>query len=327
MYNENDEELTTLASTIKNTLSTPYKYTIPLQTDEIQYGRIAICQQHNLILLYENQKLILYNDVMEIDEKLFSFRQYGGVGSILWCESIKRFLILTYSHLYTLPLNIIDKDGSETFTLGNLDLIDPIRSFDAFERRQKKGNRLRFITLKGDHDIFLNRGYHTLEEWSIQTWIRARKWSKNQLNYENHNEIKLITCSRDGKHMAMNISLTDQLWAIDFRSTDGDLPLLKRIEPFMDVSFHHKLDISNLCQEDNVTSTSEWLIINDENSLYTIGVNKKPDKPQLLKKSVIQEQVDGPPRLYFHWFLDNKFLIMSKPCVNQTGELCFFEAT
>lgn len=313
--------MTAAAQSIQTILSAPHVYTILLETDEIQYGRMTVCQQHNLILLHESEKLKLYDDHVQIDEMEFSFRKRKGVSTIVWCESIEMFLILTWYNLYTLPLVTSENGNGSSFALGNLVMVASIRSVDT-----QKGNRLRFITLNGNRHLFLNRGYHTIEHWSTQQWKQLRIWSKQQLNYTDNSEIKLITCSRSGEHMAMNIDLGDGSWLIDFRSTDNNLTLLKRIEPMMGISFHHKLDLSNLYQEDNMSNASEWLIIDDNNLLYTVGVNTKPDKPQLLTTTQVTRQSAGSSRIYFQWILNNTFLIMSEPSDNRSGKLYFFRA-
>ncbi len=326
VHEENSIERTKATKAIENILSNSYEYEIPLDTNDIQYGQFDVCTEHSVILLCENNTLKLYDNVNILDEIVWNGRSWGPINFILWCEPKNQFFILSWCRLHSLSIRKIKRGDRSTFVLGDLAIIDQIKSVDWREhpKSRKAGNRLRFITIKGNGFLFLNRGYHTLEQWNIQTWVKIRRWQKSHLGYHDNDRIKLIMCSQNGEHLAMNIWLQQNSFVIDFRRTDTQLTLLKRV-PSPKPDLLHKLDLSILSTENDVSNSSEWLIIDGENSFYTIGVNKKPNNLIPIKETEFKIPLSsGFPHLYFQWFYYYHFLIVSTPCDGGRGKLCFF---
>ena len=152
--------------------------------------------------------------------------------------------------------------------------IDPIKSIDLHKipRMKKKGNRLQLLSLNSKGFLFLNRGSHTIEQWSIQIWLPTRPWRNADLPLSGRDEIKLITCSRNGEHLAMNIRLNQQSWVIDFRRIDVHLTLIKRVQSSQGSICSHKLDISS--QENS--PITQWSIIT-----IVMSLNGKLHRPSL----------------------------------------------
>lgn len=314
---------------IEDVLSAPHAFEIPLDTSDIQHGQFDICQSYHLILLFESNHLRLYDHINELDRLPWDGRRWGPVNDIHWSDLKECFFILTWSRLYSLTIMKVKKGNLSTFTIRNIAIVDQIKSIDFRERPhgRKKDNRLRFLSLNSKGFAFLNRGYHTIEQWSIQTWVKTRQWRKVDLGLSDRDEMKLITCSRDGEHLAMNICLNEQSWVIDFRRIDTHLTLIKRLQSPQGSIWSHKLDVSS----QGNSPITQWLIIDDRNGCYvtqlttssTPSVNNS--QPKLIRTEGLPGQLStGSPWFYFRWFYYAHFLVVSSPCEGERGKLCFF---
>ena len=314
---------------IEGILNKADDYEIPLKTSDIQYGQFDISRTHHLILLHEDNHLKLYDHVNELDQLAWDRTRWGPVNDIHWCDLKECFFILTWSRLYALTIMKSKTDHRSNFHIGNLTTVDQVKSTDFRQRpwRRETSNRLRFITVNSNGLLFLNRGYHTIEQWSIQTWVTPRRWRNETLDLSKRDQIKLITCSRNGDHLAMNVCLDDQSWMIDFRRIDSHLTLIKRLQPPQGSIWSHKLDIST--QE--TSPISEWLIIDDRNSCYVTQLTNssnqpdKEDRPRSIRTEGLPPKLStGYPLLYFRWFYCTSFLVVSAPCEGEQGKLSFF---
>ena len=147
-------------------MSAPYAFEIPLDTSNIQHGHFDICQKHHLILLSESNHLKLYDHISELDRLPWDGSRWGPVNDIHWSDLKECFFILTWSRLYSLTIMKIKKGNLSTFRIGNVRIVDQIKSIDHQEtpHRRKKENRLRFLSLNSKGFAFANRGYHTIEQ-------------------------------------------------------------------------------------------------------------------------------------------------------------------
>ena len=260
-------------------MTSSYEFEIPIETDDIQYGVFGVCTTYSLILLAENNVLKLYDNINKLHEINFDSNLHGAINNILWCESKNVFFILSWWRLHTLSIEKYKIGYRTTFRLNRPNVIDPVKAIDyrIYWRRRETKNQLRFITIQSCDYLFLNRGYHTLERWKLQSWDHPRIWNAAALGYKNPDDkIKLITCSDNGDHLAINVELRENCcYTIDFRRTDAKLTILKRISLPNSSDLFHKLDLSVLCTERNLSISTEWLIIDEVNSLCVIGINKK----------------------------------------------------
>ena len=193
------------------------EYEIPLTTSDIQHGHFDIHQDYHLILLCEGNILKLFDNVQLIDHQPWDCRISGPVNNILWQRFQNGFFILTWNRLFVIPIIRIKRGYRSTFSIGRRQSIDQVKSIDYrkphWEKKQE--NRLRFITMATGAYLYVNRGYHTIEQWNIQAWVCQSRWQKSRLDLNNRDEIRLITCSDDGKHLAMNIHTDLRLWHIE----------------------------------------------------------------------------------------------------------------
>ena len=314
---------------IEDVLNAPCDYEIPLDRSDIQHGQFDVCQTHHLILLHENSHLKLYDHINQLDQLQWDWRKWGPINDLHWCDLKECFFVLTWSRLVTLTIEKTTIGHRSTFRIARFNIIDQIKSIDlhTITALKKKGNRLRFLSLNSKGFLFVNRGYHTIEQWSIQTWVKARQWRKADLRLSDRDEIKLITCSRNGEHLAMNICLNEQSWVIDFRRIDVHLTLIKRLQSPQGSIWSHKLDLSF----QGNSSITQWLIINDQNACYvtqltTLSTQSDNDNPpQLIRTEGLPGQLStGPPWIYFRCFYQACFLVVSSPCDDERGKLCFF---
>ena len=125
----------------------------------------------------------------------------------------------------------------------------------------------------------------------------------------------------------MNICLNQQSWVIDFRRIDTHLTLIKRLQSPQGSIWSHKLDVSS----HGNSPITQWLIIDERNDCYVtqLSTSSSPSdnnaQPQLVRTEGLPGQLStGSPWLYFRWFYHACFLVVSSPCEDQRGKLCFF---
>jgi hypothetical protein len=105
-----------------------------------------------------------------------------------------------------------------------------------------------------------------IQQINTNSWQILREWSKQDLEYDELDEIRLITCSRDGSYLAMNIHLNRKLWVIDLRKIDAHMTLMKRIRVPNDSScLYHKLQMP--------FDENQWLVINEINQFCMVSAN------------------------------------------------------
>ncbi|UJR29278.1 hypothetical protein I4U23_010492 [Adineta vaga] len=179
-----------------------------------------------------------------------------------------------------------------------------------------------------EYDLILLYENSTLKPYDNINKLDEQIWdgflwgpNKRSLYYNYIDEIRLITCSQNGEHLAMNVFLNQQKWVIDYRQTDFNLTHLKRTEAPIEYFPFRKLDLFSLVKEENSEKYSEWLVIDEKNSFYTIGISQQ----RIYKKSIQTNGIRNylfhtKPHLYFHWFYHQHFLIMSTPCDDKKGK-------
>jgi hypothetical protein len=105
-----------------------------------------------------------------------------------------------------------------------------------------------------------------IQQINTNSWQILREWSKKDLEYDELDDIRLITCSHDGSYLAMNIYLNRKLWVIDLRKIDAHMTLMKRIRAPNDSScLYHKLQMP--------FDEHQWLVINEINQFCMVSTN------------------------------------------------------
>ena len=228
---------------------------ISLPSPKIANGYFA-CSQHE-ILLYENNTFIVFNAAGQILTELqwtkHDYDNFGFISGIIWSIYLRSFLVLSHRALFKL-------------TYSNFQ-ISRQRLGAIYAQDNERESRLRFITCDSQHDhLFLNRGYHTIQQYKMSIWRRHREWNMNTLNYSNDDEIQEITVDRNGKYLVMNVRKNGSLWMIDIRAVDSLLTPINHIE-----HFHHKLQL--------LSSSNHWLFVQeDPNRLYLYDIEGNKDE-------------------------------------------------
>jgi hypothetical protein len=301
---------------IEETLCTAYESQIQLSTDEVQYGTFDVCDKYNVILLSEEKKLKLFDNERQINEyPLTNIRDTGVVTCIHWCSFLDNFLILFRYRLYTLSLRFNQQTLQVEFD--QLTPIHPIRSHSSVNATsgRSNGNReiLRFITTSSSlHNyLFLNRAYRVIEQVNTNSWQVLREWSKQDLEYDELDEMRLITCSRDGSYLAINIWLNRNLWVIDLRKIDVHMTPIKRIRMPNDSSpLYHKLQIP--------FDENQWLVINEKNQFYMVLTN--PEDKTITPIQTDHVQAIENVAINLRFFHNNDYLLIGTVINNGTNK-------
>lgn len=309
---------------IEATLCTPYENQIQLPTDEIQHGTFDVCDKYKVILLSEDRKLKLFDTESQIDERPWTnIRDDGFITCIHWCSFLDNFLILSRYRLYTLSLK--SNQQTSQVEISQLKPINAIRSHPSANARTGRSNDnreiLRFITTSPslrDYS-FLNRAYRVIEQVNTNSWQVLRQWSKQELEYDERDEIRLITCSLDGSYLAMNIWLNRNVWVIDLRKIDVHMPPIKRIRMPNDSSaLYHKLQIP--------FDANQWLVINEKNQFSMVSTNPEDKTITSIRTDHVQAIENVAVNL--RWFCDNEYLLVgtvSNVGTSKQGVLNFYK--
>ncbi|UJR16881.1 hypothetical protein I4U23_003779 [Adineta vaga] len=307
---------------IEETLCAPCEKQIQLSTDEIQYGLFDVCDKHNLILMKEKDKLKLFDHQGQIDE-----RPWGAFGNanfatcIHWCSFLDCFLILYRFGLHKLLLKLNLKTSQTKF-----DDITPIKSIRAYSLKHDTANRcnntydlLRFITTSPNLPgyLYLNRGYRRIELVNTNSWKMNRGWSKQDLNYSDRDEIRLITCSYDGSYLAMNIKWNDCERFVDLRKRDGQLTSIKRIRMEKDTS-------SLLLRIQVPFDQEKWLIV-DENNNQCYKVSADPDDEKIIPMRTDHIQAIENVPIHLRFVCNNKYLLVGSVVGSDTQKQGVFK--
>jgi hypothetical protein len=274
-----------------------------LQTSGIEHGCFGCSDQH--ILLNENNIVTLFNiSGQKLGELRWTQHDYftnGFIAQIRWSVYLKAFLVLSHRALFKLKYS-----NSQMIT----ERIGAIYAPNKWDE-----SKLRFTTCgsKNDH-LFLNRGYHTIQQYKMAGWTKHREWTKRSLNYEAIDEIRDITVDRNGEYLVMNVRIKGNTWLIDVRNIDENLTQIKQI-----AGFHHKLQL--------FSPYSHWLIIRgDPNKLYLCDV--KEDEAQIPKEVLFGGNEDDPQfsfskiaPLHFRWMGETHLLLGTVVDNDQTGAL------
>ena len=292
---------------IEETLCKHSESQIILSTDEIQHGTFDVCDKHNVILLCEDKKLKLFDSNRQIDERPWAnIKEAGFVTCIHWCSFLDVFLVLYRYRLYTLSLRL--NHETSQVELHRLTHIHPIRAYpsgnDTSAPRKNAREILRFITTSpslSDY-LILNRDYRLIEQVNTNSWQVLREWSRKDLGYDEHDDIRMITCSLDGSHLAMNIFLNRRAWCIDLRKIDAHMTPIKRIRmPNDSASLYHKIQIP--------FDERNWLVTNENNQMYTVSTEPRDERITFIRTDHIQaiENV----RISLRFFHNNEYLLVA----------------
>jgi hypothetical protein len=170
---------------------------------------------------------------------------------------------------------------------------------------------LRFITTSAglpDH-LFLNRGYRRVELINTNSWKVRRGWSKQDLDYGELNEIRLITCSFDGSYVAMNIRWNDRVRFIDLRKNDDQMNLIKSIR-MTDDSLPLRLRIQV------PFAPEQWLVIDEKNQCYKVSADPHDQKIIPMRTDHMQAMEYLPA--HFRFVRDHKYLLVGAVIGNST---------
>ena len=273
---------------------------ISLRTSDIVHGRFACSEQ--FILIYEPYVFALYDingrKIGQLSWERDDYNRFGYVGRIVWSAHLNAFLVLSHRALFTLEYN-------------NREMIKT-RKGAVFAPNKQPESRLRFIACGSNNDyLFLNRGYHTIQQYKMTTWTRYREWTKQSLNYAEVDEIHDTTTDRNGEYLVMNVRESGTTWLIDARSIDKDLTHMRRIS-----GFHHKLQLLSPC--------NHWLFLRgDPNKLFLYDV--KGDNAQIPKEVFFGNNEDDPQFSFsktapisFRW-MDERHLVLGTILDNDQG--------
>ncbi|CAF1343823.1 unnamed protein product [Adineta ricciae] len=319
-YEESNED----AIRIEKALCTPCEKQIELPTDEIQYGVFDVCDKYNVILLKDDKKLRLFDHEKQIDERPWGEPQHNNFATCIhWCSFMDCFLVLYRYRLYTLSLEIDQQTPQVKF--GDFIYIKSIHvyslKYDVTQRCSKAAEFFRFITTSpGLPDyLFLNRGYRRIELINTNSWMMKRGWSKVDLDYEENDEIRLITLNLAGTYLAMNIRCNDRVEFVDLRKYDDQLTLMKRI-PKANNSFplDHRMQIP--------FGRETWLVINDKNQCYKISADPNDKSMVPIRTDEVQAIENVSIRMRF--VCNNTYLLVGAVTGNskqKQGVLKFYK--
>ncbi|CAF3786320.1 unnamed protein product [Rotaria sp. Silwood1] len=193
--------------------------------------------------------------------------------------------------------------------------------YDTTNRCNKAVELLRFITTSPNlHDyLFLNRGYRRIELVNTNSWKIVRGWSKQDLDYGERDEIRLITCSYDGAYLAMNIKWNDRVEFVDLRKHDGQMTLIKRIRtPDDSLSLNHRIQVP--------FDQEKWLVVDEQNQCYKVSANPHDERIILVRTDQVQAIENVPIRLRF--FRNHEYLLVGAVIGNsrqKQGVLKFYK--
>ena len=267
-------------------MCTPCEKQILLPTDEIQYGVFDVCDKYNVILIKDDKKLRLFDHEKQIDERPWGEPEHSNYATCIhWCSFLDSFLILYRFKLYTLSLEINQQTSQVKF--GDLVHIKPIHAyslkFDTTHRSNNAVEILRFITTSPNLPgyLFLNRGYRRIELINTNSWKMRRGWSKEDLDYGEGDEIRLITFNYAGTYLAMNIKSNGRVEFVDLRKYDDQITLMKRIRmPDDSLPLHHRIQIP--------FGQETWLVVNEKNQCYKISADPHDKSMTLVRTDDVQ---------------------------------------
>ncbi|UJR12265.1 hypothetical protein I4U23_016442 [Adineta vaga] len=270
---------------------------IHLKTPDIAHGCFDCSQE--FILLYENYTFGLFHRngeyLCQWRWNQNDYKNHGFIAQIVWSTYLNSFLILSNRALFSMEYSnnrlIRKKHGA------------------IYASDEKTETRLRFITCGSTDDyLFLNRGYHTIQQYKMTDWTRHREWSKINLNYKDNDEIRDMIIDRNGEYLVLNVRENGNTWSIDIRFIDDKLTQRKRID-----GFHHKLQM--------FSPSSHWLFVRgNPNKLYlcdvldndgmaprevSFGDNEEDPRFSFSKIAPIHFRWMGPTRLLLGTVIDN----------------------
>ncbi|CAF1684710.1 unnamed protein product [Adineta ricciae] len=178
---------------------------------------------------------------------------------------------------------------------------------------------LRYITSSPNLPdyLYLNRGYRRIELINTSSWKIKRGWSKQDLNYDDQHELKLITLSFDGNCLVMNVKWNDCERFIDLRKHDGQLILIKRIRMENESSaLLHRIQIP--------FEQDFWLIIDDNrNQLYKVSIDPNDERIVPIKTNQIKAIQNVPS--HFRFIPNQKYLLVGAVIGNSTQKQGVFK--
>ncbi|CAF1273621.1 unnamed protein product [Adineta steineri] len=184
---------------------------------------------------------------------------------------------------------------------------------------RESGSRLRFITCGSvtDH-LFLNRGYHTIQQYKIADWTKHREWTKGSLNYKDNDEIRDIAIDRNETYLVMNVRENGTTWVVDIRLTDDNLTRHRQI-----VGFHHKLQLFD--------PLNHWLFVHgNPNKLHLYDV--QGDDAQIPKEVLFGDNENHPSftfsknaPIHFRWMGQTRLLLGTVVDSTKTGAVKIYK--
>ena len=166
--------------------------------------------------------------------------------------------------------------------------------FDTTHRCNNAVEILRFITTSPNLTgyLFLNRGYRRIELINTNSWKIKRGWSKVDLDYDEEDEIRLITFNYAGTYLAMNIKSNGGVEFVDLRKHDHQITLMKRIRmPNDSLSLYHRIQIP--------FGQETWLVVNEKNQCYKISADPRDKNMTLVRTDDVQAIENVPIRIRF----------------------------
>jgi hypothetical protein len=260
-------------------LTHPSVKQLSLATDEIQFGIFDASDQY--LLLSDDNRLKLYNINCQLIDEYFGLHEstesLGYIQRIVWCECLRQFFILCGYYLYAFT------PGTNT----NLTNMKKIHYINKYSREMD----FRHISCTNKY-AFINYSYHTIIQFNIPQWSHYREWSKTRLNYREIDEIRHITCSTTNDYIAFSIRLDKCQWVVDFRRTDNNLTLLKRVEQH-DGGIRQRLQLS----------AYEWLMSTDGQEFCVSNCLKEEPDLKIVQTNIKSESFIYPA------FFGNYFLV------------------
>ncbi|CAF1460953.1 unnamed protein product [Adineta steineri] len=231
--------------------------------------------------------------------------KYGFIAQIIWSTYLDVFLVLSQRAL---------------FSMKYLNSQLSMKRYGAVYALNKQiESRLRFITCGSTDDhLFLNRGYHTVQQYKMSDWTKHREWTKISLNYKNIDEIRDITIDRNGEYLVMNVQQNRTTWFIDIRAIDDNLTQWKHI-----AGFHHKLQM--------YSPSNHWLFVHpNPNKLFLYDV--QGDDVLIPKELSFGDNEEDPQfsfsklaPIYFRWMGQRHLLLGTVVDSDQTGALKIYK--
>lgn len=264
---------------------------IILSTSDIVHGCFACSEQY--ILLYECDNLTLFDiagrNIAQLPWRQNDYHHFGYVAQVLWSVQLDAFLLLSHRALFTLVLH----NGQ----------LRKVKQGPVYALDRKPESRLRFVACGSNDDfLFLNRGYHTIQQYKMSDWTRHREWTKRSLNYAEVDEIRDTTTDRNGEYLVMNVRESGATWIIDVRSVDQSLTRMRRIN-----GFHHKMQLHS--------PPNHWLFLQgDPNKLFLYDI--KGDDAQIPKEVFFGDNENDSQfaysrtaRISFRWMGDRHLVL------------------